>query len=229
MSSNRTDNDHAGKGDYPKVAVDVLIFSLRDFELKIVLIKMKNPPFAGMWTLPGGLVRLDESVDDAAVRELHEQTGLKNVYLEQLYTFGDVHRDPLSRVVSVAYFALINSEKITLHTTPKYSAIDWFPVDKVPTLVYDHEKMLQGALQRLRAKLQYTNVVYNLLPPTFTLGELRRIYESILGFELDKRNFYKKILSLGLLKPTDKVREGPHRPAKLWSFKQRTPTVVDIL
>src|SRR5262249_8901782 len=135
MSTPRLSKNHIGTADYPKVAVDVLIFSLRDLELKIVLIKMKRPPFAGMWALPGGLVRLDESVDAAAVRELYEQTGLQDVYLEQLYTFGDVRRDPLSRVVSVAYFALINSEGISLHTTPKYSAVHWFAVTKLPSLV----------------------------------------------------------------------------------------------
>ncbi|MBI1746772.1 MAG: NUDIX hydrolase [Acidobacteria bacterium] len=229
MSEPRLNNHQPRQADYPKAAVDVLIFSIRDLGLKIVLIKMKKPPFAGVWTLPGGLVRLNESIDQAAVRELEEKTGLKNVYLEQLYTFGDVKRDPLSRVISVAYFALINSEGISLQTTPKYSAIDWFNVKELPTLVYDHSEMLKVALQRLRAKLQYTNVVYNLLPPTFTLGELRRIYEIMLDCQLDKRNFCKKFLSLGLLKSTDLRREGPHRPAQLWSFKQRTPTIVEIL
>lgn len=215
---------------YPIVAVDVVIFTIEDEELKVILIKMKKRPFKSMWAFPGGRVDNNESLDEAAKRELYEKTRVKDVYLEQLYTFGDVKRDPFTRVVSVAYFALVDSKKIKLKTTTKYAGIDWFIIKHLPPLAYDHKEMAKLALERLRAKLEYTNIVYSLLPKYFTLSELRRVYEIILDRKLDRRNFQRKILGLNLLKSTGQKRGGlPHRPATLYTFKKRKPMMVEIL
>lgn len=229
-----------------KVAVDIVIFTVKDNALKAILIQMKKSPFSGMWAFPGGLIDSKESLDDAAVRELREKTGIvanarperfipnkvegsRGVYLEQLYTFGDLRRDPLGRVISVAYFALINSENVELKTTAKYSNIGWFDIRKFPKLAYDHQEVAKYAHQRLRWKLEYTNVAYSLLPRHFALSDLRKVYEIILGRPLDRRNFQRKILSLNLLKRTKKRKEGKHRPATLYEFRVRKPMIVEVL
>lgn len=215
---------------YPIVAVDIVIFTIKDDELKVILIKMKKKPFKGSWAFPGGRVRINESLDEAARKELCEKTGVKNVYLEQLYTFGKVNRDPFTRVVSVAYFALVDSRKIKLKTTTKYAGIDWFIVKHLPPLAYDHKEVAKLALERLRAKLEYTNIVYGLLPKYFTLSELRKVYEIILDKKLDRRNFRRKINSLNLLKSTGQKKKGlPYRPAILYTFRKRKPMIVEIL
>jgi 8-oxo-dGTP diphosphatase len=175
-------------------------------------------------------VQADESLDDAARRELAAQTGVRDVYLEQLYTFGSPQRDPRDRVVSVAYFALIPHGRFEgPSTTGKYADVAWRPVSRLPPLAYDHAAVVATALARLRAKLTYTNLVYSLLPDAFTLGELQELYEAILGRRLDRRNFRKKILSLGLLRALARQRRGAHRPATLYAFRQRRPMMVEIL
>lgn len=220
----------AKKYKFTVVATDVAIFTIKDGELSVLLIKMKQEPFTKQWALPGGLVRIDESVDDAATRYLFTQTGLKNVYLEQLYTFGEVDRDVLGRVVSVAYFALIPSGGVNLKTTSEYDGVDWFPVKKLPTLAYDHKDMIDVAIKRIRNKLKYTNLVYGIAPKEFTLGQLQEIYEILLDKKLDKRNFRKKFLSLGLITPTGNLTSGQaHRPAELYSFKSKKLQEVDVL
>jgi 8-oxo-dGTP diphosphatase len=214
----------------PAVAVDVAIFTVLGGELKVVLVKVKKRSYAGMWALPGGIIRSDESLEQAAYRELAEKTGLRNVYLEQLYTFGDVERDRTRRAVSTVYFALVNAEGPKLKTTEKYAGIEWFSVKRLPRLAYDHAGVIQYAVKRLRWKLEYTNVAWSLLPKTLTLTELQTVYEAILGKKLDKRNFLKKILSLKLLAPTGKMkRSGAHRPAELHRFKTRKPVIVKVL
>lgn len=218
------------KKDFPKVAVDIVIFTVDNGRLKVILIQMKKKPFTGKWAFPGGLVGLRESLDDAARRELYEKTGVKNVYLEQLYTFGEVRRDPFSRVVSVAYFALVNRKQIKkLITTSKYQRIDWFDVNKLPRLAYDHNEVAKYAIARLRAKLEYTNIAFSLLPRYFTLAALQEAYEIILGRKLDKRNFIKKIDTLHLLRKTQKFEKGAHRPARLYEFRSRKPQIIEIL
>ncbi len=214
----------------PVVAVDVAIFTLLGGELKVVLVKVKKRPYSGMWALPGGIIRSDESLEEAAYRELAEKTGLKNVYLEQLYTFGDVERDKTRRAVSTVYFALVDAEGLRLKTTEKYAGIEWFPVKRLPRFGYDHAGVIRYAVKRLRWKLEYTNVAWSLLPKTFTLTELQTAYEAILSRKLDKRNFRKKILSLKLLASTGKMkRSGAHRPAELYRFKTRKPVIVKVL
>jgi 8-oxo-dGTP diphosphatase len=220
----------AGAGQpHPLAAVDVVVFTIDDGELKALLIQLREGPFAGRWAFPGGLIGLAESPQAAATRELREKTGVTNVYLEQLYTFGDPRRDPTSRVVSIAYFALVPHRGRFLRPTSKYAGIGWFPVGRLPPLAYDHRRIARTALERLRAKLAYTNIVYSLLPRVFTLGEQQQVYEIILGRRLDRRNFRRKLLGLALLRRVPGVRRGAHRPAALYTFRHRRPVVTPIL
>lgn len=200
------------------VAVDLAIFTVQEARLELLLIRMKREPFTGKWALPGGRIRGDETVEAAAVRELREKTSLEDVYLEQLYTFSEPTRDPDARCVSVAHLALIRGD-VQLSTTDKYSGIGWFPVDKLPPLAFDHRQISEYAVKRLRAKLEYTDVARNLLAPTFTLGELQRLYETVLGKPLDARNFQRRVQAIGLVKDTGRVRRGQaSRPARLFRF-----------
>jgi 8-oxo-dGTP diphosphatase len=218
------------KYKFAVMAVDVVIFTIKEGELMALLIQMKKKPFSGMWAAPGGLIKGTESLDNAAKRLLLEKAGVKNVYLEQLYAFGEPNRDPFGRVVSVAYFALIPSRGIILKTTKDYVDVRWFPVKKLPKMAYDHKEIVEKAVRRLQAKLGYTNIAYSLLPKEFALTELQKTYEIILGKEMDKRNFRKKIFSLKLVKKTAKKQQGEaNRPANLYKFIDRKPKIVEIL
>jgi len=174
-------------------------------------------PFKDRWALPGGFVHLDETLDEAARRELAEETGLREVFLEQLHTFGAVERDPRERVVSVAYFALVKPTAATAATDA--AEAEWFPVASIPPLAFDHAEIFAAALARLRGKLRYDPLGFELLPPKFTLSQLQGLYEAVLGTALDKRNFRKKALGFDLLVPlNEKHRDGAHRPAQLFRF-----------
>jgi ADP-ribose pyrophosphatase YjhB (NUDIX family) len=206
---------------YPRAAltVDCVVFGFDEAELKVLLIERGQEPFKGRWALPGGFVRVDEPVDDAARRELAEETGLKNVFLEQLYTFGAVNRDPRERVVSVAYYALVKLSDHRARAATDAANAEWFPVSKVPALAFDHANILATALARLIGKVRYEPIGFELLPPRFTLSQLQHLYEAVLETDLDKRNFRKKVLGFGLLVPLkDKQMTGRHRPAQLFSF-----------
>ncbi|MBI5148870.1 NUDIX hydrolase [Candidatus Pacearchaeota archaeon] len=221
--------------DYPQpsVTVDIIIFSLKEKKLQVLLVKRDKEPFKGKWALPGGFVRIDESLEEAAKRELHEETGIKEVYLEQLYTFGGLKRDPRGRVITVGYFALISSEdieKIKLRASADVSDVRWFSMQKLPELSFDHDKILAYALKRLKWKFEYTTVAFSFLPKKFTLTQLQEIYEIVLNKELDKRNFRKKILSLGILKTTkEKKKDVSHRPPELYTFTGRIGEIVEII
>ena len=205
-----------------QVTVDVVIFALRDWELQVLLIQRRLQPFEGEWALPGGFVRDGESLDAAARRELEEETGVRDVYLEQLYTFGEPDRDPRGRVVTVAYYALLTGDAVPLAAGTDAGAAMWMPARKHPPLAFDHEEILDYALQRLSNKLEYTTVGFKLLPRKFTLGQLQRVYETVLGRKLDKRNFRRKMSLLGILKPLDEwVQDGPSRPAQLHRFSAK--------
>ncbi|MBI4276396.1 NUDIX hydrolase [Candidatus Uhrbacteria bacterium] len=224
------------KGKHPskqnvKVAVDNCIFTVKDGTLHLLLIQMKKKPYTNLWALPGGLIRERESVDDAAARVLEEETGVRGVYLEQLYTFGNPSRDPFGRVVSVAYVALIPWARYSLRTIAKYADVRWWPVKDIPKkMAYDHADIAEYAKQRLAWKLEYTNVAWSLLPPKFTLTELQGVYEAVLGSLLDKRNFRKKILALRLVEEVgETAMRGAHRPAMLYRFKSTKPQIVDVL
>jgi 8-oxo-dGTP diphosphatase len=197
------------------------VFRVHGDVLEALLVRIKHGPCRGRWAFPGGLVRSGESLDAAARRELVEKTPLRDVYLEQLYTFGDPGRNPSAHVVSTAYFALLPAPASDLRPGTKYSRVEWFDVRRLPSLAYDHDLMARVALDRLRAKIQYTNVAYGLLGRGFTLGELQHVYEVIGGRPLDRRNFRKKILDSGLLRPLSTMRRGAHRPAALYSFRAR--------
>jgi len=203
----------------PALAVDCVVFGLDEGELKVLLIQRAIEPFKARWALPGGFVHMDETVDAAARRELTEETGLDRVFLEQLYTFSAVDRDPRDRVVSVAHYALV---KLAAHETKAATdATDarWFPLSKVPRLAFDHADIVATALTRLKGKVQYQPIGFELLPPKFTLSQLQHLYETVLGTELDKRNFRKKVLSFGLLVPLKETQmSGRHRPAQLFRF-----------
>ncbi len=214
---------------HPYVAVDVVVFALGADGLKALLVKIAQGPLSGAWAFPGGFVGLDESPDAAAAREVHDHTGIRNVHLEQLYTFGGPDRDPRSRVVSVAYIALARGGERAPHHSTKYGEATWFAVRRLPPLAYDHGRIARMALARLRAKLAYTNIVCNLLPPTFTLTELQHTYQAVLARRLDRRNFRRKLLALGLLTRRPGARRGNHRPAALYAFRRRSPIVISIL
>jgi 8-oxo-dGTP diphosphatase len=204
------------------VTVDLVIFALHDWELQVLLIQRGVPPFEGRWALPGGFVLEGESLEAAARRELDEETGVREVYLEQLYTFGDPDRDPRGRVVTVAYYALLTTEAAPLVAGTDAGAARWMPARKHPPLAFDHERILRSALERLANKLEYTTVGFQLLPKKFTLGQLQRVYEAVLGRTLDKRNFRRKIALLGILKPLEEwAQEGPSRPAQLYRFSAK--------
>jgi 8-oxo-dGTP diphosphatase len=201
-----------------RVTVDVVIFTIRGGALHMLLVRRAAPPFRGRYAIPGGFVHEDESLDAAARRELAEETGVRDVYLEQLYTFGDPGRDPRGRVVTVAYFALIASDETPLRAGTDAAEARWFAVDAVPALAFDHRKILDYALERLRNKLEYTTVGFQLLPEKFTLVELQAVYEAILGRRLDKRNFRRKIDLLRIVLPLREQRRTGRKPARLYRF-----------
>lgn len=202
---------------------------MRAARLELLLIQMKRAPFEGRWALPGGRIGVDETVEAAAARELEEKTGLTDVFLEQLYTFSDPARDPAGRCVAVAHLALVPPD-VQVRCNAKYSAIRWFPADRPPPLAFDHKLIAAYAVKRLRAKLSYANVAYSLLPAEFTLGELQKTYEAILGEPLDPRNFRKRIVAVGLVEPTGDLRTGgAHRPGRLFRFRYRRAVEIDAL
>ena len=206
----------------PAVTVDAAVFGFDGAELQILLVERALEPFAGQWAIPGGFVNMNESVEAAAVRELQEETGISRVFLEQLYTFGDVQRDPRGRVISVAYYALVKPSEHPTAAASDAREARWFPVSALPPLAFDHEKIVAVALERLRGKVRYEPIGFELLPPKFTLSELQALYEAILGSPLDKRNFRKKILGMELLVALQERRQGAqHRPAQLFRFDQK--------
>ncbi len=207
------------KYERPSVTVDVVMMSLRQRDLQVLLVKRRSWPYEGMWAVPGGFVNTNESLETAAKRELQEETGLQDVYLEQLYTFGDPGRDPRTRVITVVYFALLDSERLQVRAASDATDVGWFSVYNLPALAFDHDQILDYTLNRLRGKLDYTTIAFSLLPEQFTLRDLQRVYEIIQHKRLDKRNFRKKILSTGILEDTGaKKMEGTHRPARLYRF-----------
>lgn len=201
-----------------RVAVDIVIFTLFEGRLHVLLVKRGIPPFKGRWAIPGGFVLENESLDQAARRELVEETGVSDVYLEQLYSFGEPGRDPRGRVVAVAYFALISGQLVRVRGGSDAADAKWHPVDALPPLAFDHAKILRYAVERLRNKLEYTTVGFQFLPREFTLTELQRVYEAILDKRLDKRNFRRKIGLLGIVRPTGRTKSAGRRPARLFTF-----------
>jgi len=201
-----------------KVAVDIVVFTILEQTLQVLLIKRGIAPFAGHYALPGGFVLAEETLEQAAFRELREETGTENVYLEQLYTFGDPGRDPRGRVITVGYYALVPADKSPLLAGTDAAAAGWFPMSALPPLAFDHGRIVDSALERLRNKLGYTTVGFELLPAKFTLSALQGLHEAILGKALDKRNFRRKVQALGLVKPSKEMQATGRKPARLFSF-----------
>jgi len=209
---------------YPRAALtaDCVVFGLDDEDLKVMLIQRDLPPFEGTWALPGGFVHVDETIDEAARRELQEETGIKTSYLEQLYTFGDVDRDPRERIVTVAYYALVKLSDHRVKAASDARSAAWFSIGDLPTLAFDHKKIVKAAYERLRGKVRYQPIGFELLPNRFTLRHLQHLYETILDRPLDKRNFRKKILSMDLLAELDEVEtDVAHRAARLYRFDRK--------
>jgi 8-oxo-dGTP diphosphatase len=207
--------------EYPRPAltVDIVIFALRDQHLHVLLVQRADEPYTGRWALPGGFVNIDEALEDAACRELFEETGLKPAYLEQLYTYGDPQRDPRGRTITVAYFALTPAgAPIRSEGGSDARQARWHAMDELPRLAFDHTDIIAYALRRLRYKVEYTAAGFELLPDEFTLSELQRTYEMILDESLDKRNFRRRILDAGIIEPTQHRRSGEGRPAQLYHY-----------
>ncbi|NJN32030.1 MAG: NUDIX hydrolase [Synechococcales cyanobacterium RM1_1_8] len=203
------------------LTVDCVVFGLDGGDLKILLIQRKLDPFRGQWALPGGFVELDETLEEAARRELEEETGVKDLFLEQLYSFSDLDRDPRERVISVAYYALVNLDEHPAIAASDAAQVSWFSAFELPPLAFDHGEIFAMALGRLQGKLRYEPVGFELLPQKFTLAQLQQLYETVLNQALDKRNFRRKILKMGLLIETgERQRNVSHRAAQLYRFDQ---------
>jgi 8-oxo-dGTP diphosphatase len=202
----------------------MVIFTVVEGELRALLIHRSGEPYAGLWAIPGGLLRPGEPLIDAATRKLVDETGVKDVFLEQLYTFNDLDDVTPGGALAIVYFALVDSQRARLAERPDWQPA-WFAMRDLPKLAFRNEDVLDYALERLRNKLEYTNVAYSLLPSSFTLSQLQRVYESITGHSLDKRNFRKRMLSLGIIEATgERKAEKAGRPAQLYSFSSREPT-----
>jgi len=222
--SHSTDPHPAGeaRGSLRDTAVLVVIFTMEEGRLHVLLVRRSAEPFKDAWSLPGGLLAPGESLDEAAVRKLDDETGVTDVFLEQLYTFCDLDG---RGSVAAAYFALVDSRRAHLARRRAWLPA-WQPIDGLPPLAFDNGHVIDYALHRLQAKLEYSNVAYSLLPAEFTLSQLQRAYEAILARPLDKRNFRKRMLSLGIIEPTGRTAtEGRHRPAQLYAFRERRPVV----
>ncbi len=205
----------------PAVTVDCVVFGYEvGKQLKVLLIQRQNEPFAKHWALPGGFVEENEPLETAALRELKEETGVQDIFVEQLYTFGDPNRDPRGRVITIAYYALVNLEKHPVNAGTDARNANWFKVDDLPALAFDHLAILETALNRLRAKVRYQPIGFELLPEVFTLTQLQELYEAILGIRqaLNKRNFRSRILKMGVLKEVGIQEHVAHRPARLYRF-----------
>ena len=208
-----------------EVTTDVVIFTIKDGKLKVLLVKRAHEPFKGKWAIPGGFIRISETIDAAALRILKEKTNVQNIYLEQLYTFGDPLRHPTARVITCAYFALIRSDDIVLsfEDNSEITEVEWHPVYELPPLAFDHKEIIEYSLKRVRERLEFCPIAFQLLPEKLTLTELQKSYELILDKKLDKRNFRKKFLALSILKELDEcTKSGSKRPARLYSFNEIT-------
>jgi len=208
----------------PNLTVDCVVFGLdvKEKDLKVMLIQRDIPPFEGKWALPGGFVRMNETLEETALRELKEETGIERVFLEQLYTFGEIGRDPRERIVTVAYYALVNLNEHQIQATTDARDAAWFSVNDLPKPAFDHEKIIQAALTRLKGKVRYEPIGFELLPKKFTLTQFQELYEIVLGRVLDKRNFRKKIFGMGFLADLNEVQQDvTHRAAKLYQFDEK--------
>lgn len=205
------------------LAIDIVIFTIFNNDLKVLLNKRSNEPYKGLYALPGGFCLKETSLEDNAKELLFRDIGVKNIYLEQLYSFGDISRDIRGRTVSISYYALLDFDKIHIDLSQKFQDYKWCSLDEIKSLhlAFDHKKIIQYAQERIQNKIEYTNIAFQLLPKKFTFAQLQKTYEIILNTQLDKRNFRKKINELDLVKELDEsIQQGRMRPAKLFTFKK---------
>jgi 8-oxo-dGTP diphosphatase len=210
--------------EYPRAAitVDNVVFGFDNRVLKVLLIRRGIEPFLGTWALPGGFVRIDETLEQAAARELAEETGLHQIYLEQLHSFSGLNRDPRERVISVAYVALVRRVDHLPCADTDAAEAQWHTIDELPELAFDHSDIFEKAIERLRGKIRWQPIGFELLPKKFTLRQIQTLYEAVLGRELDKRNFRKKLLGFGFLVALEEHdTEESRRPAQLYRFDQK--------
>lgn len=204
------------------LTVDAVVFGYEEGEISVLLIKRKYKPFKGEWAIPGGYVLNDESLETAVERELYEETGIKINYLEQLYTFGKPNRDPRGRVVSVAYFGLVRPNAFKILASTDAEQVQWFHINDLPKLSFDHKDILETAIKRLQAKITYEPIGFELLDKKFPFSDLEKLYTTLLGRDIDRRNFRKKITGLNVLDELkEKISKGSGRPAKLFQFNQK--------
>lgn len=205
----------------PSVTVDCVVFGLdKSADVRVLLVKRAYEPYKNSWAIPGGFIKENETLDAAARRELEEETGVRDIFIEQLYTFGNLNRDPRGHVISVAYFALINLEEHPTSAATDATDAQWFKLSELPKLAFDHAEILDIAIKRLDSKVRYQPIGFELLPDKFTLSELQSLYETILGRELNRRNFRSKILKMGILEQLERQKDVPHRPAYLYKFNK---------
>ncbi len=219
---------HCYEYPHPAVTTDVAVFTLKDQSLQLLLIRRAQEPFKGHWALPGGFLEIDEDLEQCAKRELMEETGISGLYLEQLYTFGSPNRDPRERIISVTYYALTPPDRLTPKAASDAAEAHWFSVSALPKLAFDHQTIIDQALERLAAKSTYSTLALQLMPEVFTLSELQSAYEILQKEKLDKRNFRKWIIGLNQIEETgEKCRNGSHRPAKF--YRAKNPDRVELI
>lgn len=209
----------------PSVTVDIVVYGYDGGkQLKLLLIRRGSDPFKGHWALPGGFVDMGEDLEAAALRELEEETGVKDLFVEQLFTFGKPGRDPRGRVISVAYFSLVNLQDHPAVAASDADKAEWFPISELPDLAFDHADIIAIANSRLAAKVRYQPIGFELLPEEFTLGQLQQLYETVLNVKdgFNKRNFRTRILRTGILEEVGRQQNVAHRPAVLYKFNQKT-------
>ena len=207
------------KYPHPAVTTDCVIFGFDDRELQVLLIERGIEPFKGKWAFPGGFLNMDETAGEGAMRELKEETGLENAYIEQFNTYSEPGRDPRERVITIAHYALVRIQEVK--GGDDAAKAQWFPIDEVPQLAFDHDKILRDAMRKLRERIHFEPIGFELLPEKFTMRELQILYESILGVKFDRRNFAKKMMHYELLNQLDEtVRPTAKRDALLYSFNK---------
>ncbi|MEL6559994.1 MAG: NUDIX domain-containing protein [Bacteroidota bacterium] len=205
-----------------ELSIDCVIFGFEDQHLKILLYQRAIEPEINQWALPGGFINRDEDLDHAAARILNEITGVDNIYMEQINAFGAVNRYPLERVITIGFYALINPGNYNIMPGTGAKEAQWFNIDSMPSLVFDHTQIYSYALEKLRKKVRYAPIGFELLPQKFTLTMIQKLYEAVLGIEFDVRNFRKKLLKMNLLIKLDEKQDGvAHRAAYLYKFDQK--------
>lgn len=211
------ENKYCYRYPHPAVTTDCVIFGFDGERLQVLLVERGIEPYKGRWAFPGGFLKMDETAEEGALRELREETGLERAYIQQFHTFSDPHRDPRERVITIAYYALVKIQEV--HGGDDAASARWFPLSEIPSLAFDHDYILRMATQRLREEIHFQPVGFELLPEKFTLKELQALYEAILGISFDRRNFAKKMLHLEILTELDEtIWPTPKREAKLYRF-----------